>query len=446
MPPRVDQHPDNGRFPLVRKGYDQEAVDHFVRAAHTQIAQLLQQYDALRANNNELRQALDKANTRANHADFSGLGGRAQEMLQIAEEQATDITQHAVQEADRLTAQVNAEINELRQSAAAELAEMRDAQMAELDALRRRGEQDAADLRTNATTDAEQLLTSARLQAEAVRAEAEAAATGMRKAATFESQELLAAAERDSAAIRQDVADGKERALAELKHAQESANQAIQAMLAKATELQRAAGDHLSDETENAAKLRTEMLAKAERIKVDASADAEQIIDRARHQAAAIDDRARQEFALRRRQMRDEQDLLNRRKHAMLNQLTSLSALAVQTAENLPDVPDVPDTEFADVAGFGAFGGPGQDAEIESDPTVGNAASDGEEKSWQDSDTSEIAPQAAEEGPPPQATVEEAESSAEQDIGEASSGDRSETSETPPDESEYARTSKPSAA
>ena len=39
--------------------------------------------------------------------------------------------------------------------------------------------------------------------------------------------------------------------------------------------------------------------------------------------------------------MRHEQDLLNRRKQAMLSQLTSLSALAVQTAENLPEVPEL---------------------------------------------------------------------------------------------------------
>ena len=109
----------------------------------------------------------------------------------------------------------------------------------------------------------------------------------------------------------------------------------------------------MTEETEHAARLRSEMFAQAEQVKVDASTDAEHIIDRARHQAASIDDRARQELALRRRQMRDEQDLLNRRKHAMLNQLTSLSALAVETAENLPDVPEVPDAEFSAIVGFG---------------------------------------------------------------------------------------------
>ncbi len=39
--------------------------------------------------------------------------------------------------------------------------------------------------------------------------------------------------------------------------------------------------------------------------------------------------------------MRHEQDLLTRRKQAMLSQLTSLSALAVETAESLPEVPEL---------------------------------------------------------------------------------------------------------
>ena len=118
--PTGNPHSEDGRFPLSRKGYDREAVDHFVRATQAQIAQLLQQYDSLITYNHELRQALDDAHARANHADFSALGGRVQEMLQIAEEQAADITQAAIQEADRLSAQRQAQIDELRQSAYAE--------------------------------------------------------------------------------------------------------------------------------------------------------------------------------------------------------------------------------------------------------------------------------------------------------------------------------------
>ena len=44
--------------------------------------------------------------------------------------------------------------------------------------------------------------------------------------------------------------------------------------------------------------------------------------------------------------MRREQELLDRRKQAMLSQLTSLSALAAETAQSLPDVPQL---ELSDV-------------------------------------------------------------------------------------------------
>jgi hypothetical protein len=49
--------------------------------------------------------------------------------------------------------------------------------------------------------------------------------------------------------------------------------------------------------------------------------------------------------------MRHEQDLLARRKQAMLSQLTSLSALAAETAEKLPEVPDLDLRELPDYPG-----------------------------------------------------------------------------------------------
>jgi hypothetical protein len=146
--------------------------------------------------------------------------------------------------------------------------------------------------------------------------------------------------------------------------------------------------------------------------------------------------------------MRDEQDLLNRRKHAMLNQLTSLSALAVETAENLPDVPDVTDTEFAELGGFGSVGRPGgNDAEMESDPTLGNAADETHEEGQQD------AAQAANDESQPRARDEQGElsdapgenvSQAVDGDGMSSTGEAGSQSST--DQHEYARASKPSAA
>jgi hypothetical protein len=247
----------------------------------------------------------------------------------------------------------------------------------------------------------------------------------MRKAASFEAEELLAAAERDTAALRQEAADQREHVMAELQQGQESANQAIQEMLAKATELQRSAGEHLTSETEEAAKLRNEALAEAERIKVGATSDAEKIIDRARHQAAIIDERARQELALRRRQMRDEQELLTRRKHAMLNQLASVSALAVETAENMPDVPEEYDTAFTEIEVNSGHGSPA--AELESDPTIGNPTNEADEEIEQGGAGDE-AGQAIDA----EAEHGKADGKAEQPIGQA-----------PADEAELARASKP---
>lgn len=76
--------------------------------------------------------------------------------------------------------------------------------------------------------------------------------------------------------------------------------------------------------------------------------------------------------------MRDEQELLTRRKHAMLNQLASVSALAVETAENLPDVPAGYDTAFSEADASSSQGS--HAAEVESDPTVGNSANETDEQ------------------------------------------------------------------
>jgi len=126
--------------------------------------------------------------------------------------------------------------------------------------------------------------------------------------------------------------------------------------------------------------------------------------------------------------MRDEQDLLNRRKHAMLNQLTSLSALAVETAENLPDVPEMTDSEFADVVGFRADDQGSSDAEIESDPTIGSATDEAEEPAE-----------------PARTDKEDDSGQSGEQPGEVSSGAQGK-SDQPPGDEEFAQESKPSAA
>ena len=127
---------------------------------------------------------------------------------------------------------------------------------------------------------------------------------------------------------------------------QDEAQARIEALLSESSRLQTRAATHLAEQTDVAAGLRTNAITEAERTKMAALDEAEGIIARAQAQADTIDERARQEFAWRRRQMRREQELLDRRKQAMLSQLTSLSALAAETAQSLPEVPQL---ELSDV-------------------------------------------------------------------------------------------------
>jgi hypothetical protein len=116
----------------------------------------------------------------------------------------------------------------------------------------------------------------------------------------------------------------------------------------------------------------------------------------------------------------------------MLNQLTSLSALAVETAENLPDVPEVPDAEFSAIVGFGREQS-GNDAEMESDPTIGNAADD----------TRSVGEgRAAEDEPESQQVDEDAPPRAPEEVTETPSVEGDESADQP----DYTSESKPSAA
>ena len=363
-------------FPLARRGYDCTAVEQYAQAVSRHIADLEQRSAALARDNAELHSAVEDARARAAQVDFSGLGGRAQEILRIAEEQARDVTHQAAQQADEQLAQAYAEMTRRREAAASELAEIKASELSELERLRHQGEQGAAVQIARAKTESEQLMTSARLQAAAVETEARATADGLIQSARLEAEQLAAQAQQAAAALQQQSEHRRDETLAKLRRLQDDANATTAELLARATQAQRASSEHLTSEAEQAAELRKTALADAEQVRLSAAADASAIIGRAQEQAATIDERARQEFAWRRRQMREEQALLARRKQAMLSQLTSLSALAIETAENLPELPEM----FID---------DGEDF----DPTLDIEESDsGDSPSEEPNDTRELAP------------------------------------------------------
>jgi cell division septum initiation protein DivIVA len=328
-------------FPVVRRGYDRTAVDAFARQANTENRELRRQYETLAAHCARLEAEREATPAVAAEADYAGLGGRAQEILRIAEEQALDLTSRATADADRLAEQTEHEVQMLRDHAAAELEEIRRTELARIGTLRGQAEREAASLVGSASAEAEQLLQAARLAAAAVRAEAEGKARATVESAQLQAGTLLADAERDALTIRQQAAADRDRVLAELTAESDDLRGRIEQTLAESTALHRRSAEQLAAESAEASRLRAEALAEVERIRQAAVAEADELVGTARRQAATVEERSRQEFAWRRRQLRQEQELLTRRKQAMLSQLTSLSALAVETAESLPEVPEL---------------------------------------------------------------------------------------------------------
>jgi hypothetical protein len=80
----------------------------------------------------------------------------------------------------------------------------------------------------------------------------------------------------------------------------------------------------------------------AEAMRASAQLEAEAIIAAAENQAVVIDERGRQEFFWRRRQLRQQHDLLTRWKRAMESQLASINSFAVETARGLYEVQEPP--------------------------------------------------------------------------------------------------------
>jgi len=337
-PPNSSAAETSYGFPVVRRGYDRAPVDRFAHAAHAEITELRLRYETLASHYQQQQERLE---AQPQSADFSGLGGRAQEILRIAEEQARDLTSRSSTDADRLREQTEHDVGVLRDRAAAELQELRSTETARLDALGHRTEREAAVLLSSARSESAQVLGATRLEAEAVRAEAEHHARSVVEGAQLQAAAVLAEAEQAALALRQQAADHREQVLRDLQGEAEDLRARIGQTMADSSRLHRESAEHLAAEADQAARSRATALAEVEQIRSAALAEAEEVLGRARQQAATLEERSRQELVWRRRQLRQEQDLLTRRKQAMLSQLASLSALAVETAESMPEVPEL---------------------------------------------------------------------------------------------------------
>ncbi|MFZ5851254.1 MAG: DivIVA domain-containing protein, partial [Actinomycetota bacterium] len=126
-------------FDVVLRGYDRGQVDRHVaglegavRQATAQLGDLEAQVGALRA---ELAQA-HRLLQEAERPSYSGLGARIEQLLRLAEEQASELVAQARAEAAQLVAGARVDAAELRAGAETDAAELRALAKREADELR----------------------------------------------------------------------------------------------------------------------------------------------------------------------------------------------------------------------------------------------------------------------------------------------------------------------
>jgi cell division septum initiation protein DivIVA len=334
-----------GNFPSALRGYERSAVDDYVRSLEAALVQNRRHVAGLQSQITSLQQQVDEANDklRSPDVDYSNLGGRASDILRLAEEQAREVLDNANVDAERAREQARRDADEARDEALRAGGDLKANGVAEIERLRARGQEDLRRQVEKVTAESEAILAAARREAEALQRAADHEAQTMRQNAYLDTEGLRRTVEREVAETRQEIAEEKEAAIGHLRSVHDDAVARTSALLTEATEYHRQATARLEADIAEATRIRSEAEAEAERVKVKAIQEAEDRIVAARKQAAAITDRTQQEFAWRKQQLRRETDLLGQRKQAVLNQLASLSALAEQTAHGFPDLEDLDD-------------------------------------------------------------------------------------------------------
>ena len=348
-----------GNFPTALRGYDRQAVDDYIRALETSVvqsrrhaAQLEQQITALQ---DQLTDTDDRPPAPSGGND-SATGGRAGEILRMAQEQARELTGRATVEAEKIKEQARREADGLRDSAAKENDSVRSGGRNEIEQLRARLNEEIQAQVEKTKAESGALLDAARRESEARRRQSEHEAQTVRQNAYLDAEKLKRAVEREVAELRQKVAGEREAALHHLKSSNDEANAKTSALLAESAKHHRESATRLEADIAEGARIRADAVAEAEDVKQRAAQEAEDRLATAKKQAAAIGERTQQEFAWRKQQLRRETELLHQRKQAVLNQLASLSALAEQTAHSFPDLDDPEDPSATDLTGDPAEG------------------------------------------------------------------------------------------
>jgi cell division septum initiation protein DivIVA len=225
-----------GNFPTALRGYDRTAVDDYVRTLEESVvksrrhsAQLEQQVTLLQ---DDLASAGDKSD---NDVDYSNLGGRANDILRLAQEQARELVQNATIEAEKLKEHARREADGLRSNASREGDAIKSGGTAQVDQLRAKLREEVQGQVEKAKAEGDALIAAARRQADSIRREADHEAQATRQNAYLDTENLRRTVEREAAEARSKLAAEREQAVVQLKVTHDDAQQKTAALLAEAT-------------------------------------------------------------------------------------------------------------------------------------------------------------------------------------------------------------------
>ncbi len=337
-----------GNFPTALRGYDRTAVDDYVRTLEASVVQsrrratqLEQQVAALQ---DQVAASTDKSS--ASDLDYSNLGGRANDILRLAQEQARELVENATIEAEKVKENARREADSLRSTAAREGDAIKTGGVAEIDQLREQAERRApgADREVQGRGRSRSLPPPAgRRSHSAAKRTTRPRPRARTPTSTPRTCGVPQSARRPRSASRWPAE--REQAVAQLKQAHDQAQSRTAELLAEATKHHDQSAERLEADIAEAARIRADAMAEAEQAKEEALRESDARIATAKKQATAISERTQQEFTWRKQQLRRETELLHQRKQAVLSQLASLSALAEQTANAFPDLDDPADLE-----------------------------------------------------------------------------------------------------
>jgi len=323
--------PEAVQLPVVRRGgYDTAAVDAHVRRLTEANSANAAALESAKGRIAQLEQ--DLARVKAELAEnstpsYASLGGRANALLRIAEEEAGEIKVAAERDAADIRAQAAKDTQAMRAEAQRELAELRNAQHQELDEQRARFTSEAESERNLARSEADDLLSSAKREADQIRLAAEQEINEMRTAAQREVEQARAGADREVQEARRMLAVEKERLAREATDHHNSAVAETKRLVAEAEQRAHAAEERARIASQQITDQRAAAKTESESLLARAKREAEQLVSAARAQAETITSAGNAEAERELGIVKAEVARMVKRRDAITAQLASLSEL-----------------------------------------------------------------------------------------------------------------------